>query len=118
MNRDTLPEWARSPEAIDLLQQIIAERPEPHTYGGRLPSIYGGYHGEPTTSYPGKVAGRLRRIYSDWQVREFGKLDREFALTHVWDQARADEVCGAEDATALVTRVLRETERGAERRAA
>lgn len=113
-----LPPWCDNPEGRALIQQIIADRPEPHSYAGRLPMIYGGYRSGPTTTYVGEAAGRLRRLFAEWQTREFSKLDREFAITHVWDEARSREICGAEDATALVTRVLRETERGAERRAA
>lgn len=104
-----LPEWARSDIASELLAAIIANAPEQAFLGakrrfcGRLENPDG-----VQPSYVGKPAARLRRIRKEWIERRYTALDRQFAVIGFWDAAEAERILTAEDANALIERVLRE----------
>jgi hypothetical protein len=111
-----LPAWARSKVAVELLAAIARDRPEPRVRQHRLSATFGGYSEGTSISYPGKIAGTLRTIQTQWVQREYAALDRRFAVTHRWDHEQAREILSAESADALIERVLRES--GEQRRAA
>ena len=114
--RMSLPAWARSEIARQLLAAIVEAPPELHVNSGRLPRIYGS-HREPTEpTYTGPIAGRLRRIRKEWIEREYDLLNRQFAATHHWDADSAERILRAETVEAVIGRVLAEA--GARKEAA
>jgi hypothetical protein len=100
-----LPEWCNNPIGRELVSAIISDPPE-----GRL--IRDDWGTRDHRSFAGKIAGRLRQLHTEWRQREFSKCDREFAITGVWNQRRANEVCGAPDSNQLIERLLAEAEQG------
>jgi len=111
-----LPQWCANPLGRALIAEIISQRPEPVTINHRLPAMYGGYPDGASTTYVGKPASLLRRLRSEWEEREFDRLNRAYASSKTWDEAASRAVLGAEEANDLITRVL--GEQVTERRAA
>jgi hypothetical protein len=99
-----LPKWASNRLGRALVSAIIAERPDCFVTSGES------YNSGGRTIYKGKVAGQLRRLHREWMEREFARQDEQFRITGIWDQAASNAVCGAEEADALIGRILRETE--------
>jgi hypothetical protein len=82
----TYPRWARTPEAQALLAQIISN-PECFVSTGDT------YNTGGRTTYTGKAASSLRRIYNAWWEANYDKPRDERQI---------------EDANELIGRVLRE----------
>jgi hypothetical protein len=104
-----LPAWCETLPGRELIEQIIAERPEPRVQSNRLPSLYGGHREPNTATYPCEAASLLRRLHRDWVQHELTALDRQFAITHIWDDDASHAILGAEQPDALIERVLSET---------
>lgn len=96
-----LPSWANTPLGRELVAAILADPPE-----GRL--IRDDWGARDHRSFAGKVAGRLRRLHKEWVERKYSHLNREFAISHVWNAAEAERILRMEDANALIERVLAE----------
>lgn len=111
-----LPSWANTPIGRALVAEVLANPPEARTIRHTLPSIYGGYPDGTSTTYVSKPASLLRRLHKEWLQRQYTRLDRQFAITGVWDSAEGRAIHDVEDANALIERLL--AEQGAERRAA
>ncbi len=97
-----LPIWAQSDEARSLIKQLIAEHPDYFIRSGAW--IEGGG----VRIYKGKLAGQLRQMHSLWLEREDEALKAQYEVTGHWNDAAAKAVFGAEDANALIERILAE----------
>jgi hypothetical protein len=100
----SLPCWALNSFAHSLIEQIIAERPEP-SIGDAMGFKVATFR---ATSSASPVA-KLRRLYRDWLDRELAALDAAFHATGVWDQDASRAIYDVEDNDALITRALAET---------
>ena len=109
---NSLPAWAQSTVARELLSAIIAEQPQlgPDTH--KLPGMFGSHREPCEPQYKGKLAARLRRIRSEWLDREYRIRDAQFSVTGVWIPDGLDP----ETSDALIARMIREVEQ--ERQAA
>ena len=100
----TLPAWAQSAVARELLSAIIAEQPQlgPDTH--KLPGMFGSHREPCEPQYKGKLAARLRRIRSEWLDREYRIRDARFEVTQIWNADGLDP----ETSDALIARMIRE----------
>lgn len=99
-----LPVWALNQQGHALVEQIIAERPEPFIRSGTW--IEGGG----VAIYRGATAGKLRQMHDRWLEREHATLKTQYDVSGFWDQAASDTLHRTEDGNQLIERVLRETE--------
>ena len=97
-----LPVWCLHSFGHALVEQVIADRPEPSITPGRW-SEGGGATVYRATSQDSPVA-KLRRLYREWFERELAELD-----AREWDQDAATALHRVEDHNGLIARVLRET---------
>jgi hypothetical protein len=96
-----LPPYADNPLGRALIAEIIAIRPD-----SRL--IRDDWGCRDTEHYVGKPCSLLRKLHREWLQRQYTRLDRQFAITGVWDAAEGRAIHEAEDANRLIKRVLRE----------
>jgi hypothetical protein len=104
---DSLPAWARSDDALLLLAHIIDAPPA--TFIRSADDWQGAT--ERFTAKGCKPLAELRRMHREWEEREFAALDAQFHVTGHWDQDASNAIHRAEDADALVRRLLTEPER-------
>jgi hypothetical protein len=104
-----LPTYADNAIGRALISEIMAAPPE-----SRL--IRDDWGTRDYARYSGKPAALLRRLRSEWVDRELATLDRQFAVTHFWDEEASRAVLGTEESDALIQRLLGES--AAQRRAA
>lgn len=103
-----LPSWANTPIGRALVAEVLANPPEARTIRHTLPSVFGGYPDGTSTTYVSKPASLLRRLHREWLQHQCTRLDRQFAITGVWDSAEGRAIHDVEDANALIGRLLAE----------
>jgi hypothetical protein len=99
-----LPRWCLNAYGHALIEQIIAERPEP-SIGDAMGFKVASYR---ATSSASPVA-KLRTLYRNWLDAELRALDANFHATGVWDQDASRAIYDVEDNDALIARALAET---------
>jgi hypothetical protein len=108
---ESLPQWCANHDGRRLIYSILADRPQPRVRQHRLPSLYGGYSDGTSITYPGKVAGQLRRMHTVWLDRELKALDAQYAVSGKWDEDASTAILTTETADQLIARILGESER-------